>query len=187
MPKSTQKFFSVSTISGLLFLTFTGIGWLSAGTENPASGRPLLNPTVSIVATASAPVTVFKVLADENRGPGLHHHRSTSSSGDPILALIDVNQATVEQLADALPGIGPAKAQRIVEWRSIHGPFQQLEQLLEVNGIGPKTLERIRPLIRIGDAVAFRAAILKSEQEEAAIRLRVSRIIALANKDALDP
>ena len=60
-------------------------------------------------------------------------------------------KATAEELADALPGIGIVKARRIVEYREIAGGFESLEQLLNVDGIGEKTLESIRPFCRLQD------------------------------------
>lgn len=63
--------------------------------------------------------------------------------------LVDINQATVEEL-QALPGIGAVKARAIVEYRETHGPFTQVDQLTEVSGIGPSTLESLRPLVTIG-------------------------------------
>jgi competence protein ComEA len=56
---------------------------------------------------------------------------------------VDVNVATLEEL-NSLPGIGPAYAQRIIEYRTTHGPFQDIEDLAQVKGIGPATLEKIR-------------------------------------------
>ena len=51
-------------------------------------------------------------------------------------APIDINRADAEELAD-LPGIGPALAARVVEYRTQHGPFASKEALMEVSGIGP--------------------------------------------------
>jgi len=59
---------------------------------------------------------------------------------------ININKADVEQL-QKLPGIGPAYASRIVEWREKNGDFETISQLLEIRGIGPARLENIRPLI----------------------------------------
>lgn len=62
--------------------------------------------------------------------------------------LLDLNRADTTAL-EALPGIGPVLAQRIVEFRMRHGPFTQVDDLLKVQGIGPKTLERLRPLVTV--------------------------------------
>ncbi|MFU8819065.1 MAG: ComEA family DNA-binding protein [Desulfurivibrio sp.] len=59
---------------------------------------------------------------------------------------ISLNRADQQTLA-FLPGIGPTLARRIIEHRQVHGPFQSTDQLLQVPGIGPKTLERIHPLV----------------------------------------
>ena len=56
---------------------------------------------------------------------------------------ISLNTATVEEL-DTLQGIGPVKAEAIVEYRETNGLFRSLEDLLQVNGIGEKTIEQIQ-------------------------------------------
>lgn len=63
---------------------------------------------------------------------------------------IDVNRATSEEL-QRVPGIGPATAQRIIEWREQHGPYERLEDLLNIRGIGEKTLEKLRPYLTVGE------------------------------------
>ena len=59
-------------------------------------------------------------------------------------ARLDVNTAREYELM-LVPGIGPQTARAIVEYRRTHGPFVHLEDLIQVSGIGPKTLERLRP------------------------------------------
>lgn len=61
---------------------------------------------------------------------------------------VDLNTATVEQL-DTLPGVGPVLAQRIVDWRTTHGSFESVDQLGEVDGIGPSRLADLRPLVTV--------------------------------------
>ena len=65
-------------------------------------------------------------------------------------ARIDLNKASAQEL-ERLPRIGPQTAKRIVEYRTVHGPFRRLEDLAAVRGIGPKTLEGLRPLTTIAD------------------------------------
>jgi len=63
-------------------------------------------------------------------------------------AVIDLNAATAEQL-DALPGVGPVLAARILQWRAGHGRFSRVEELGEVDGIGPKLFSHLRPRVRV--------------------------------------
>ncbi|MDR0530999.1 MAG: ComEA family DNA-binding protein [Oscillospiraceae bacterium] len=59
---------------------------------------------------------------------------------------VNINTAAQEQL-ETLPGIGPVKAQAILAWRAANGRFAGAAQLLEVKGIGEKTLEKLLPYI----------------------------------------
>lgn len=60
---------------------------------------------------------------------------------------VDINTADATELAQ-LPGIGPTTASRIVEHRLRHGPFERIESLLDVPGIGAATLDAVRPHLR---------------------------------------
>ncbi len=62
---------------------------------------------------------------------------------------ININQASVEVLDLALDGVGAVKAQAIVDYRTSHGPFQKIEDLAKVKGIGKGTLERNRSRISV--------------------------------------
>ncbi len=63
--------------------------------------------------------------------------------------VVNVNTATTAQL-EALPGIGPSMAQRIVSYREKNGPFKKLEDLMNIQGIGEKSFLKLRPLLTIG-------------------------------------
>lgn len=80
-------------------------------------------------------------------------------------AEINVNTATREEL-ESLKGIGPVKAQAIVEHRVRNGPFKSIEDLKKVPGIGAKTLDDIRKDVAVtgsGGAAAPAATLAKSE------------------------
>jgi competence protein ComEA len=78
-------------------------------------------------------------------GTGSHPGRP-DKPGRP--AAVNLNTATVQQL-DALPGVGPVTAAAIVAWRDANGKFTSVDQLAEVDGIGPGRLEKLRPLVRV--------------------------------------
>lgn len=61
---------------------------------------------------------------------------------------VDLNTATAEQL-DALPGVGPVTAAAIVAWRDAHGKFTSVDQLGDVDGIGPGRLDKLRALVTV--------------------------------------
>ncbi len=61
---------------------------------------------------------------------------------------ININTATLEQL-EALPGVGPVSAQRILDRRAEIGAFKSVEQLVEVKGIGEKSLGKFRDLVTV--------------------------------------
>ncbi|CAA9362555.1 MAG: Late competence protein ComEA, DNA receptor, partial [uncultured Frankineae bacterium] len=66
----------------------------------------------------------------------------------PSAGPLDLNAATVGDL-DALPGIGPVLAQRIVDWRTEHGRFASVEQLREVTGIGESKYAELEDRVRV--------------------------------------
>lgn len=74
---------------------------------------------------------------------------SSGQAGPASAGLVDLNTATVEEL-DALPGIGPATAQKIVDDREANGPFATPEDLMRVSGIGAAKFEALKDLVTCG-------------------------------------
>lgn len=70
--------------------------------------------------------------------------RTRSNEREP--SSLDLNTATAGEL-ETLPGIGPVMAERIIAYREDNGPFSSVDELDNVAGIGPKTLESLRPLV----------------------------------------
>ena len=79
--------------------------------------------------------------------------QAVSASDSPKGKQVCIQTAEEEELRQ-IPGIGPVMARRIVAYRDEHGPFIRVEELLGVSGIGPATLERMRPYITIEQAAA---------------------------------
>lgn len=65
------------------------------------------------------------------------------------IAPVDLNTATAEQLAEALNGVGQARAEAIVAYREENGPFQHIDELVNVRGIGLATVDRNRDRIKV--------------------------------------
>ena len=74
--------------------------------------------------------------------------RIRGGSGSVPAAPVDLNVATMAEL-EALPGVGPATAQAILTYRERNGPFRTVEDLGEVQGIGPARLDALRELVRV--------------------------------------
>jgi len=72
--------------------------------------------------------------------------KTSAYNNGPLV--VNINTAGPEEL-DRLPGVGPATAQKIIEYRNQIGRFTSIEQLEEVRGIGPKKLEQMRPFVRL--------------------------------------
>ncbi|HEV2350051.1 MAG TPA: helix-hairpin-helix domain-containing protein [Terriglobia bacterium] len=71
-------------------------------------------------------------------------HKSMKAIAVPI----DINRATAKDFAK-LPGVGPELARRIVDYRSKHGTFHRVEDLLAIRGIGPRKWRALKPYLRV--------------------------------------
>ncbi|WP_070120732.1 helix-hairpin-helix domain-containing protein [Bacillus marinisedimentorum] len=79
---------------------------------------------------------------------GEHSGGSTDSSAADSSGKVNINMANAEQL-QTIPGVGPSKAKMILEYREKNGPFETAEDLLEVSGIGEKSLENMDGYIEV--------------------------------------
>ncbi len=80
--------------------------------------------------------------------PTLVPHTPSAAAASSSGQTININTATAAEL-ETLSGIGPVLAQRIIDYRQTHGPFQRLEDIKKVKGIGDSTFERIQQMITL--------------------------------------
>mgnify|MGYP000873547175 FL=1 len=73
----------------------------------------------------------------------------SSGTSNQNSAMININTASAQEMADRLDGIGPALGQRIVDYRSSSGPFKDIEEIKNVSGIGDKRFEAIKDKISV--------------------------------------
>lgn len=106
----------------------------------PGIGPAMLASLAPYVALPAEPAATQR---QPRTGSGAARKLPAASAG-----LVELNSATVAEL-QTLPGIGPALAERIVEWRSENGRFAAPAELQQVRGIGPKMMERLTPLVRV--------------------------------------
>lgn len=96
----------------------------------------------------AAAAALFFTGRPRSEGYTVTTQRDDAGPQEPQSGPLNINTATAAQL-ETLDGIGQVLAQRIVDYRNANGPFASVDDLLEVNGIGPGILETIRPQITI--------------------------------------
>ncbi len=130
----------------------TGLAWSILRESTPASSPSHLRAKTSIPTDTTTPATKetpsptrqYEEFPDVQSPPVVKPAAATSPSNSSLLNLNTATQAEIE----LLPGIGPALASRIIEHRTARGSFKSITDLDAVSGIGPKMIERIKPLVR---------------------------------------
>ncbi|WP_241996319.1 ComEA family DNA-binding protein [Kribbella antiqua] len=111
----------------------------------PLPGVDLTTLNLARQVTDGEQILVGLPAAPTTTGPG----PATSTPANPSTNTpVDLNTATLAQL-DALPGVGPVLAQRILDYRTENGPFTTIDQLQEIPGVGPKKFESLKSHVRI--------------------------------------
>lgn len=128
MRKTVGKWVYVAMLMICAFVT----GYLAGAGSAPAPRITVINPQTS-EAVQQVREEISQTLQQDT---------------EPLL--IDINSADAEAL-DLLPGIGPVYAQRIVAYRTENGPFQSIEDVMKVSGIGEKKYEAMKDLITVED------------------------------------
>lgn len=91
---------------------------------------------------APAPVAIAPAPSSPTPAP------KVAAPATTVSRTININTANQAEL-ELLPGIGPSLAQRIIDDRGAHGAFRSVDDLDRVKGIGPKTIQKLRPLVRV--------------------------------------
>ncbi|MEZ4698099.1 MAG: helix-hairpin-helix domain-containing protein [Rhodothermales bacterium] len=141
--------------------TFMFVGFTVQNIRVNSLGPPLLPPAAGDVALAAPSAQkVVEQLAEQLAEPLAVTVDAVPTTERPDAVRVDINSATALQL-QALPGIGPAMATRIIEWRNGRGRFESVSDLQRVRGIGPKTVAKLSAMAFVGESGYSRSSSSK--------------------------
>lgn len=130
----------------LVMLLVAGSSFLLGSSVNQKSGSQMTAvesnaPTQSVISDISSTL--------QNPAPTAPVASSdTAATATPATGTVNINTAGVSEL-DTLPGIGPAYANAIINYRTANGPFVRIDDIVKIKGIGPKTFEKLKSRITI--------------------------------------
>ena len=127
---------SMTALAAAVMMVVAGTTWLGSG---PALAAPA---KVASAATAAS--------------DGDMDRPAPKRSGKTVSGKLNLNTATEDQLV-LLPGVGPAKAERVVTWRTKHGGFKRVADLRHVKGFGFKTIKKLEPYLDIKGETSLKA------------------------------
>jgi len=116
----------------------------------------LIQDAINLAGGLTAEADLEKISKEINRADELKNHQKIylpfksqkTSQSSAENGKINLNYADANQL-ESLPGIGPAYAQKIIQYRETEGGFATIEEIMEISGIGEKTFEKIKDLITV--------------------------------------
>jgi len=113
-----------------------------------AAGAPMTTPTGTPGGGVPPAVSTYSRPSISSRAVSAWGRSSGGKLKNPGDGTVSINSAGAEEL-QRLPGVGPSTAQKILDYRQQLGRFTSIEQLMDVKGIGPKKLEKIRPFVTL--------------------------------------
>ncbi len=137
-----RRFLSLSAFTALI--AAVTMAFAEAPTERTQLDFDDAQPALSVVPNRAARVAE----APASKVPVVP---KTKSSASGLSGTLNLNTASIADLMK-LPGIGPKKADRIVNWRAQHGKFKRVVDLRRVKGFGAKTIKKLRPYLSVKGA-----------------------------------
>ena len=122
------------------------------GMDSRAHRRAPASPVAALTAALGAAALIAALAAPLSAQvldpSGEPRQAQDAARPSRTAAPLNLNTATADEL-EALPGIGPATATRILEYRQKNGPFKKIEDLMNIKGIGEKSFLKLKPLLSV--------------------------------------